>query len=278
MKIFVFLFAFLISLSAFAQVPEGFPAFSQIQEDFTRVGGIDLSGLDIKSEKIYTRESLFGYMNGGAELYLEYGFDRLAVTEIDIDDTGYKLEVYKMDDRAAAFGIYSVSVFRCDTSGHIGNYSCQSAYQLQFCKGPYYISIVNDAGTRETVRKSAMMAVTLESMIEESSFTISDFMHGIPFEEEIIKTTLVKGELGLFNGANEWSELLQEAEDYSCLIVEGAGEAVLSLKFEDDRSQAAFLETLGIDSHPPVNDELNIGINTSLAVNYDNVIMIRRRH
>ncbi|MFO7754814.1 MAG: DUF6599 family protein [Bacteroidales bacterium] len=268
MKIFVLFFAFLISLSAFSQIPDDFP----------RVGGIDLYGLDIKSEKTYTRESLFGYMNGGAELYLEYGFDRLAVTEIELGDIGYKLEVYRMDDRAAAFGIYSVSVFRCDTSGHIVDYSCQSDYQLQFCKGPYYVSIVNDAGSREAVQKSTMIAGTMESMIEESSFSINDFMHGIPFEEEIIKATLVKGELGLYNGANEWSELLQEADNYSCLIVEGAGEAVLSLKFEDDRSQAAFLESLGINSHPSVNDELNIGLNTSLAVNYDNVIMIRRRH
>ncbi|MDA3835835.1 MAG: hypothetical protein PF495_20885 [Spirochaetales bacterium] len=268
MKILVLLSAFLISFSSFYQIPEGFP---HLTED-------KIAGAVIQSESTYTKESLFGYMNGGAELYLEYGFDRLAMTEIEIGDNEYKLEVYKMDDRASAFGIYSVSVFRCDTSGHIGDYSCQSDYQLQFCKGPYYVSIVNDAGNSEAVQESAMMAGILESMIQETSFVISDFMHGIPFEEEIIKTTLVKGELGLYNGANEWSELLQDAENYSCLIVEGAGEAVLSIKFDDDQSQAAFMKSLGIDSHPPVNDEVNIGVNTSLAVNYDNVIMIRRRN
>ncbi len=255
-----------------------FSAFSQIAEDFPRLAEDDPFNGIIKSERTYTAESLFGYMNGGAELYLEYGFDRLAVTEIEDDNSGYKLEVYRMDDRAAAFGIYSVSVFRCDTSGHIGDYSCQSDYQLQFCKGPYYISIVNDAGNSEAIRKSAMMATALESMIEGSSFIISDFMHGIAFEEEVIKATLVKGELGLYNGANEWSDILEDAENYSCLIVEGTAEAVLSLKFDDDRSQAAFLESLGIKSHPPVNDEVNIGVNTSLAVNYDNVIMIRKRN
>lgn len=268
MKILVFLSAFVLSCSALSQIPDDFP---HINKDNITEGVIE-------SGNTYTKESLFGYMNGGAELYLEYGFDRLAVTQIEIGDTGYKLEVYRMDDRAAAFGIYSVSVFRCDTSGHIGDYSCQSDYQLQLCKGPYYISIVNDAGSREAVRKTAMMAAMLEPMIQGPSFEISDFMHGIPFDEEIIKATLVKGELGLYNGANEWSDLLQDAENYSCLIAEGAGEAVLSLKFDDDRSQASFMQSLGIDSHPPVNDEVNIAVNTSLAVNYDNVIMIRRSY
>ena len=253
-----------------------FPAFAQIPEYFPRPAEDNIEdGLKI-SEKTYTAESLFGYMNGGAELYLEYGFDRLAVTEIVDGDTGYKLEVYKMDDRASAFGIYSVSVFSCDTSDHIDDYSCQTDYQLQFCKGPYYINIVNDAGSSQAVQKSALIARSLGSMIKQPSFGISDFMHGILFEEEITKATLVKGELGLYNGANEWGELLRDAENYSCLIVEGTDEAVLSLKFDDNQSQAVFLESLGINSHPPVNDEVNIAVNTTLAVNYDNIIMIRR--
>ncbi|MEZ5010491.1 MAG: DUF6599 family protein [Bacteroidales bacterium] len=38
-----------------------------------------LTGSTILTERSFTSESLFGYMNGGAELYLEYGFDRLVV-------------------------------------------------------------------------------------------------------------------------------------------------------------------------------------------------------
>ena len=181
-----------------------------------------------------------------------------------------------MDDIEAAFGMCSVFIFRCDTSGHMGVHSCQTAYQLQFCKGPYYISIVNDAGSNEAVQTSILMAGSLEKMINEPSFLISDFMHGILFEEVITKATLVKGGLGLFNGANDWNDILQSAENYTALIVEGSGQAVLSLKFDDDRSQAAFLESVGINSHPPVNDEVIIAVNTTLAVNYDNIIMIRR--
>ncbi|MEE4213509.1 MAG: DUF6599 family protein, partial [Bacteroidales bacterium] len=93
MRIQLIIVAFFISHAAIAQVPEGFP---YINNDRLTEGRI-------KSERTYTKESLFGYMNGGAELYLEYGFDRLVVSEIDIDGTEYKLEVYKMDDPEAAY-------------------------------------------------------------------------------------------------------------------------------------------------------------------------------
>jgi len=266
MKIPILIPALMISFSASSQIPEGFP---YINKDNLEEGRI-------KSERIYTKESLFGYMNGGAELYMEYGFDRLVVSEIDIGDTEYKVEIYKMNDPEAAFGIYSVSVFRCDTSGHINDYSCQTDYQLQVCKGQYYISIIDNSGKPEAAGQSIKLANKLQPLIQGNSFVITDFIPVIPIDEDIVKTTLIKGELGLFNGAYDWNDILQGTGNYTGLVLEGQTKSVLILKFKDDILQDQFLERLGIRSRPEVNKEASIDQNTSLAVNYNKEIIIRR--
>ena len=73
-----------------------------------------MSGVESAQNRIFTETSLYGYINGGAELYLEYGFDTLIVTEMTVEGNDLKLEVYRMKDPEAAFGIFSVSRFRCN--------------------------------------------------------------------------------------------------------------------------------------------------------------------
>lgn len=215
-------------------------------------------------------------MNGGAELYLEYGFDRLVVYEIDIDGNEYKVEVYRMDDPEAAFGIYSVSVFRCDTSGLINDYSCQTDYQLQVCKGKYYISIVNDSGKPEAAGQSIKLAEKLQTLIQGDSFKISAFIEDLPAKEDITKATLIKCELGLYNGAYDWYDILEGVDNYMGLVLEKQDKSDIILKFKDIFSQTQFLETVGIRSRPEKNQEVNIDQNTTLTVISDVVVMIHR--
>ncbi len=255
-----------LSIAASSQVPEGFPYINKN----------NLEEGKIKSERTYTRESLFGYMNGGAELYLEYGFDRLVVSEIDIGDTEYKVEVYMMNNPEAAFGIYSVSVFRCDTSGHIDDYSCQTDYQLQMCKGQYYISIINNSGKYDAAGQSIKLASELQALIQGDSFVLSDFIKDISVIEDRKKTTLIKGELGLFNGAYDWYDILQGAYNYTGLVLQGQDRSDVILKFRDDASQLQFLEKLDIRFRPQINEEIGVDQNTTLAINSEKVVIIRR--
>ena len=74
-----------------------------------RLGPDEIEGAKIKPAEVYAGESLFGFMNGGAELYLEYGFDSLAVQKITVGASEYQSIVYKMSDSAAAYGIHSVT-------------------------------------------------------------------------------------------------------------------------------------------------------------------------
>ncbi|MGM0667853.1 MAG: DUF6599 family protein [Bacteroidota bacterium] len=265
MRIQLIIVALFITYTALSQVPEGFP---HINIDKLEAG-------KIKSERTYTKESLFGYMNGGAELYLEYGFDRLVVSEIDIDGTEYKLEVYKMDDPEAAYGIYSVSVFRCDTSGHLDACACQTQYQLQLCKGEYYISIINNSGARKATEESIRLANILLPLLPGNSFEPGDFISDTGPDGDILRMILVKGELGLFNGAFDWNSILDDVENYTGLVLETADSSVLILKFSDSPSRDKFFGKHGIMSSPVPDEKITVDQNTSLRVSKGMVIITR---
>jgi len=65
-------------------------------------------------QRIYTRQNLFDYIDGGAEVYLAYGFQRLTVlryaaTSPDSAEKGsITVEVWRMDSSADAYGLFSL--------------------------------------------------------------------------------------------------------------------------------------------------------------------------
>ena len=190
----------LFSLSGTAQVPEGFPV----------PGKNDLPGAKFQAPRYFTSESLFGYMNGGAELYREYGIKDAVITEFDIDDRHYKCEVFRMNGAEEAFGIYSVSKYKCLSSPGFSQYTCLNRYQVQVCKGPYYISIINRSGTRADSLTMLKVAELLADKISEPSINLRSFMPDL--DPETIKgdAVLVKGKLGLANGATEWEDYFKD--------------------------------------------------------------------
>jgi hypothetical protein len=58
--------------------------------------------------KSYKSDQLFTYMDGGAEIFMEYGFKQLEVGQyIDKDGHHLQVEIFEMTDSAAAYGIYT---------------------------------------------------------------------------------------------------------------------------------------------------------------------------
>lgn len=62
--------------------------------------------------RTFPKEGLYGYIDGGAEIFLQYGFRNLTVFEFSPDKTAapkktITLEIYRMDSPLAAFGIFS---------------------------------------------------------------------------------------------------------------------------------------------------------------------------
>lgn len=201
----------------------------------------DLPGAEIMGTREFSYESLYGYIDGGAELYLEYGFDTLCITDMKCGGSEVKAEIYRMRDAEAAFGIFSVSRFKCSPGIDLTEHFCRSKYQLQFCKGQYYISIVNSTATKEEQDLSEQAAVLLMERIESEPFNSALFFPDSISAGLMKSAVLVRGRMGLFNGAYGLSELLEECDGYTALIIKPDGETVISVRFDNDEAMLKFL-------------------------------------
>ena len=89
-------------------------------------------------------EDLYIYIDGGAEIYLEYGFAGVIVQ--DYKDSGgsrISLEVFEMRSSEAAYGMLT---FKKGPQGEmiaLGDRGQMDDYYLNFCKGPYVVTITS---------------------------------------------------------------------------------------------------------------------------------------
>ncbi len=199
-------------------------------------------GIEEVHSRTFTDASLYGYIDGGAELYLEYGFDTLMVTELVCDGRDIKAEVYRMKDAEAAFGIFSVSRFRCNGGARLTEHICRSAYQLQFTKGPYYVSIINDTGSQADQDKSGEIAAQIIGQIAEPPFDPGCFFAGGLDQETMKGAVLVRGPLGTYNGIPSLAGMLEQAKDYSALVIRKGQGTLASLRFNSPEAATTFLK------------------------------------
>jgi len=97
--------------------------------------------------EVYERDGLFGYIDGGAEIFLQYGFERLDLGRYELAAAGTKkeitCEVYRMGSPLEAFGIFSVKREGTEgTSAALPAPNIFDAGQASFSRGPYYVNIL----------------------------------------------------------------------------------------------------------------------------------------
>jgi hypothetical protein len=93
---------------------------------------------------LYDRDNLFERINGESELYVPYGFDRLAsarYASVKDPQTGFDADVYRMGSLLDAFGIYANYRKREDAGVKIGADGTISASQLFFYQDRYLVRL-----------------------------------------------------------------------------------------------------------------------------------------
>ncbi len=183
----------------------------------TEIAFPDFSHSDIKKvkEKVFTGETLFGHINGGAELYFEYGFNNLTYREYHSTVARYVIEVYNMQDAAAAFGIFSLKKYRCiEMQGPTPHY-CETGHQILLGKGNYFISIAMAKSSEKEKAQAREIANLLISNIPENLDFNPSNVYGYNSQEKDFR--LFRGKLGFQNGLLEWEQLLEGYNNYTCL-------------------------------------------------------------
>lgn len=107
---------------------------------------------EVKRERVFTGTGLYGYMNGGAEQFLEYGVNKLVTRDVVYRGEEFTVDIYDMPSPEEAFGIYSLHVFRCKRADTLDCIDCLSRYQLQAAAGSRYVSVVFPSGSAKAER------------------------------------------------------------------------------------------------------------------------------
>ena len=103
--------------------------------------------------EIYDRKTLFKYIDGGAELYISYSFEKLtAFRYVKGKDEEIKVDVFDMGNSYNAYGVFSHG--RESLSKEIGQDSEYSSGLLNFWKDRYYVALL---GYPETPEKQQVL-------------------------------------------------------------------------------------------------------------------------
>lgn len=92
----------------------------------------------------YSRDNLYKLINGEAELYLPYGFERLTTAYYGLGDkakTSLSVEIYKMGSGLDAFGIYSNYRSPESEALSIGSDGFVAEGQLLFYQDRYFVRL-----------------------------------------------------------------------------------------------------------------------------------------
>lgn len=125
--------------------------------------------IKIKRERVFTGPALYGFMNGGADLFFEYGVERLTNRDIVYKGEEFTVDVYDMPTPEDAFGIYSIHIFKCTRADTLECINCLSDYQYQTIQGNSYISVVFPSGSAKAKKLVPEILEKLLPPAEESN-------------------------------------------------------------------------------------------------------------
>ena len=165
--------------------------------------GEEVSGWETHGEsEVYVGDDLFLYINGGAEIYHEYGFKSVVVQEYTSkNDKFISVEIFEMMDSNSSFGMYSFKTGDSGTDIEIGQGGMLEGYYMNFWKGAFIVTLTGFDEDRETVTGIKLLAEAAAKRMggvrEEDPPSILNLLP----DEGLLKTgkKYFEGHLGLFN-------------------------------------------------------------------------------
>jgi hypothetical protein len=142
---------------------------------------------------IFRKDRLFEHINGGAEIYFEYGFHQAVTQEYVHGDNSIMVEIYEMSDSDAAFGIYSTQRDYKLPALEIGSDGTRFGNHATFWQDRYVVVVM--ASTPDTVSKEA-----LNQLAQKISLRIGKTSQPPILVQHLPKTNMVPRSQGFING------------------------------------------------------------------------------
>jgi hypothetical protein len=148
----------------------------------------------------YRGEDLYEYINGGAEIYHEYGFNRVIVQDFrNKSGKSISVEIFEMEDSESAYGIYTFKTHSEDKTLSLGSDAQLSDYYLNFWKANVLVTITGFDEDEETIEGLLQLARAVEAKMRLKGEK-PHFVSVLP-RNELITTSIkyFEGNLGLYN-------------------------------------------------------------------------------
>lgn len=146
--------------------------------------------------RTFTGQDLFNQIDGGAELFLEFGFVRLRLQAYARDKSELTLGAYEMENAAAALGVYLMKMGRETPFPEIAARNSGEEAQVTIVKGRYFVQVDNLGDVPASKAEAAALAnAFLAGVAAESAPTPLDVL---PAEGRVAGTErLIRGPYGL---------------------------------------------------------------------------------
>jgi hypothetical protein len=148
----------------------------------------------------YIGEDLFVFINGGAEIYHEYGFRQvLARDYADGSGRTVALEIFEMAGPAAAYGMFTFKSSGKGRPAGIGQDSELEDYYVNFWKGSILVTVTGFDSSPASLAGVLAIAKAVEKKISGSGVR-PDIFDGLPPDWAAAPARkYLKGPLGLYN-------------------------------------------------------------------------------
>jgi hypothetical protein len=146
--------------------------------------------------KKFVGGDLFNHINGGAELFLEFGFEYLTVCKYRNEETSLDLEIYKMNSPISALGIYLSKTGKETPISEIPVRNTANPYQIVITSGNYFIMVNNFTGN--TQLRSLMIHLSQKIVNQIGRPEVVDLFTCLPKQDIIDESKIIfRGPFGL---------------------------------------------------------------------------------
>lgn len=229
----------------------------------------DETNFNILKERVFKGEALYGFMNGGSDLYLEYGFRELRVMELIYKGNVYSVELYDMGNPESAFGIYSQNAFKCNPYDKFFRCDCTSSKQYQAIKGNFYMSVVYENNTDENRVGAYYLAEYFFNKYEaHGDFllpeSISNYLIPGYKLSEMLKYSC--GPISLSNSISSRMYLFEELESYKVWLLQKEDDSkIADIRFKSIKDAQNFLERVK-ENEEGLKREIIDSLNITLTI------------
>jgi hypothetical protein len=184
-----------------------------------------------EEDETYDRDTLYGYMNGGAEVFLAFDFREVFVRRYGRDGADdIVLDVYDMGSPAEAFGLFSCD--REDPAAGIGQDSEFGFGMLRFWRNRFFVTIMTHA--EDESADAAILALGRAVAAELGPDADPPAMLSLLPTDGLIddRTSYFHSNINLNNRYFIASEnILDLGDDTECVFAEYQGDGAESVKF-----------------------------------------------